>query len=216
MIEKYFIFENITLVIFAYLLGSIPSAVWIGRKYFGKDVRDFGSGNAGATNTFRVFGKKAGSIVLVLDILKGILAVNLVYLSSNFEQGSELFINFKMLLGLFAILGHIFPIFAKFKGGKGVATLVGIIFSINPTAALLTIAAFAIFFIAFNYVSLASVISAFLFPFFMYFVVDYKNEVALFYGIVLWIIILITHQKNVQRLLNQEESKMILFKKKRS
>src|ERR1700740_3421660 len=105
-------------LIAAYLMGSIPTAVWIGRIFYGIDVREYGSGNAGATNTFRVLGKKAGIPVLIIDILKGTAAVSLSFLS-GFQADTPFFTNFQIGLGIAALIGHIFPIFAGFRGGKG-------------------------------------------------------------------------------------------------
>src|SRR5574337_685732 len=109
---------QIIILIIAYLTGSIPSAVWIGKLFYGVDVREYGSGNAGATNTFRVLGKRAGIPVLLIDILKGIAAVQIPYLT-ELVPGTVHFINMQLVLGVAALFGHIFPLFAAFKGGKG-------------------------------------------------------------------------------------------------
>src|SRR5690606_18146286 len=114
------------LIFIAYLLGSVPTSIWIGKRFYKIDVREFGSGNAGATNTFRVLGKKAGIPVLIIDILKGTCAVALSYLS-GFEYGSAEFVNLQLGLGVAALIGHIFPVFAGFRGGKGVATMLGVV-----------------------------------------------------------------------------------------
>src|SRR6187200_3434 len=110
---------SISALLVAYLFGSIPTAVWIGQALYGIDVREYGSGNAGATNTFRVLGKKAGIPVLLLDILKGFLALQLVRFVGNYLPGTQQYVNFTLTLGIAALLGHIFPIFAGFRGGKG-------------------------------------------------------------------------------------------------
>lgn len=138
-------FPNIFGLVMAYLLGSIPSAVWIGLYFHNVDVREYGSGNAGATNTFRVIGKKAGFIVLLMDVLKGWLSVNIAHLSS-YEIGSTQFVNLQLVLGVGALIGHIFPVYAGFRGGKGIATLLGIMLAVHPFAALLSIAVFLIVF----------------------------------------------------------------------
>jgi glycerol-3-phosphate acyltransferase PlsY len=117
-------YSNLTLILMAYMLGSVPSAVWVGKMLYGIDVRDYGSGNAGATNTFRVLGKKAGLPVLIMDILKGFLAVKMVWLTGKYLPDTQQFINLELSLGIASLLGHIFPIFAGFRGGKGVATLI--------------------------------------------------------------------------------------------
>ncbi|MBL7713753.1 MAG: glycerol-3-phosphate acyltransferase, partial [Chitinophagaceae bacterium] len=122
---------DILLVLFAYLLGSIPSAVWVSKRFYGIDIREHGSGNAGATNTFRVLGKNAGVIVMIADMLKGFIAVKLSILST-YTWTSEPFVNLQVILGIAAVLGHIFPVWAGFRGGKGIATLFGMILGIQP------------------------------------------------------------------------------------
>jgi glycerol-3-phosphate acyltransferase PlsY len=124
-------------VILSYLLGSIPSAVWIGKMMFGIDVREHGSGNAGASNTFRVLGKKAGFFVLLIDFFKGLASTGLMFLQYDVIVHTTEFRNYQMLLGLVAVLGHVYPIFAGFKGGKGIATLLGAVVGISWYVALL-------------------------------------------------------------------------------
>eukprot|EP01034_Spumella_vulgaris_P011448 gene11448-14567_t len=131
--------EWVWLVLFlllGYLLGSIPSAVWIGKIFFKKDVRQFGSGNAGATNTFRVLGKTAGTVVLAMDILKGFFAVQLPHWAGVGFHTPGGMDDFAMLCGIAAVLGHLYPVFAGFKGGKGVATALGIVLAASPWASL--------------------------------------------------------------------------------
>ncbi|RMG78149.1 MAG: glycerol-3-phosphate 1-O-acyltransferase, partial [Bacteroidetes bacterium] len=149
-------FEHIIAIVIAYLMGSIPTAVWIGKIFYGIDVREYGSGNAGATNTFRVLGKKAGIPVLIIDILKGFFAVKLSYLFGGDILSHNQLINFQLTLGLAALLGHIFPIYVGFRGGKGIATLLGIMIAIHYQAALISFAIFTVIFIASKYVSLSS------------------------------------------------------------
>ena len=129
----------IFLVITAYIIGSIPSSIWIGKSYFGKDVRDFGSGNAGATNTFRILGKRAGIIVLMLDILKGVTAASLILYMPSVSNGTDQYINLQLLFGIFAVVGHIFPVFEHFNGGKGIATLFGMLIGIHYILSLIHI-----------------------------------------------------------------------------
>src|SRR5690606_30834882 len=158
----------IGIVILAYLFGSIPSAVWFGEAFYGVDVREYGSGNAGATNTFRVLGKKAGSIVMFVDILKGWTATNLPHLLDSTIVGvpnSVQFVNIQLALGGIAGLGHLFPIFAGFRGGKGVATLFGMVIAIHPGAALCCVSVFLITLLLTHYVSLSSILAGFTFPF---------------------------------------------------
>ena len=150
----------IALLITAYVLGSISSAVWIGKRYYGIDIREHGSKNAGATNMLRVLGRRAAIPVFIIDFLKGFIAVNLMSLMRYDESISPTWlINLKIVAVFVAVLGHIFPVFASFKGGKGVATLVGAIIGIQPSIALLCLVVWAIVFLAFHYVSLASIVA---------------------------------------------------------
>lgn len=205
------------IVILAYLFGSIPSAVWFGGAFYGVDVREYGSGNAGATNTFRVLGKKAGSIVMFVDILKGWTATNLPYLLDSGLVGipnSVQFVNFQLALGVIAVLGHLFPVFAGFRGGKGVATLFGMVLAIHPGAALLCVTVFLLILIFTHYVSLSSIMAGFTFPFSVAFVFHTSVPSVLLYGIAICALILVTHQKNIERLLKGHESKIYLFGKR--
>src|SRR5215211_115079 len=117
--------KEVLLIVSAYLIGSFPSAVVISKLFFGVDIREYGSGNAGATNTFRVLGPKWGTVVMIVDMLKGTAAVSLALLLPQYADNETLFLNLQICLGLAAVLGHIFPIWAEFRGGKGVATLFG-------------------------------------------------------------------------------------------
>ncbi|HLT88368.1 MAG TPA: glycerol-3-phosphate 1-O-acyltransferase PlsY [Sphingobacterium sp.] len=209
----------IGIVILAYLFGSIPSAVWFGEAFYGVDVREYGSGNAGATNTFRVLGKKAGSIVMFVDIFKGWTATNLPYLLDSTIVGipsSVQFVNFQLALGVIAVLGHLFPIFAGFRGGKGVATLFGMVIAIHPEAALCCVSVFLLTLIITHYVSLSSILAGFTFPFSIAFIFHTSVPAVLLYGIAICALILVTHQKNIERLLKGHESKIYLFKRKKS
>ncbi|SFS81920.1 glycerol-3-phosphate 1-O-acyltransferase PlsY [Sphingobacterium wenxiniae] len=207
------------IVVLAYLFGSIPSAVWFGEAFYGVDVREYGSGNAGATNTFRVLGKKAGSIVMFVDILKGWTATNLPHLLDSTIVGvpnSVQFVNIQLALGVIAVLGHLFPIFAGFRGGKGVATLFGMVIAIHPGAALCCVSVFLITLLLTHYVSLSSILAGFTFPFSVAFIFHTSVPAVLLYGIAICALILVTHQKNIERLLKGHESKIYLFKRKNS
>lgn len=204
---------NILYLIGAYLLGSIPSSVWIGKRFYKTDVREYGSGNAGATNTFRVLGKKAGIPVLLIDILKGFCAVNLAHLS-NYIPNSNQFINLQLVLGIAALLGHIFPIFASFRGGKGIATLLGIILAVHFYAALFSIGIFVCVLLISNYVSLSSMIAAITFPINVILVFKTTVPSLIIFSLLIAIMVLITHQKNIERLLRKEESKAKIIKRK--
>lgn len=205
---------NITLLISAYLIGSIPSAVWIGKFFYKTDVREYGSGNAGATNVFRVLGKKAGIPVLLIDVLKGFLAVSLAYFSS-YSFKSNQYINLQLVLGIASLIGHIFPIFASFRGGKGIATLLGIILAVHPYAALISMGIFIVVLLLSKYVSLGSIIAAVAFPVIIIVLFKVKTPSLIIFSILIAIMVIITHQKNIERLLRKEESKAKLIKKKK-
>lgn len=202
-------------VLLAYLYGSIPTAVWFGQAFYGVDVREYGSGNAGATNTFRVLGPKAGAVVMFVDIFKGWTATNLAYLIEAGQGASNMqFVNYQLALGVIAVLGHLFPIFAGFRGGKGVATLFGMILAIHAPAALLCVSVFILILLSTKYVSLSSIMAGFTFPFSIAFIFKTSIPSVLLYGIAICALILITHQKNIERLLKGKESKIYLFKSK--
>ena len=155
----------ITMIIIAYLLGSIPSAVWIGKKYYGIDIREHGSKNAGTTNMLRVLGRRAALPVFLLDFLKGFVAVTLTEILKYDAYINDMWlINIKIIAVFAAVLGHIFPIFAGFRGGKGVATLVGAITGIYPPVVLLCFAVWVVILMMTHYVSLASIVAGCCFP----------------------------------------------------
>lgn len=205
---------NGILVLIAYLLGSVPSAVWIGRLVYGIDVREHGSGNAGATNTFRVLGKNAGFPVLLLDMFKGFLAVKLA-LISEYSSDSQVFMNLQIILGIAAIIGHIFPVWAGFRGGKGIATLLGAILAIHYQAAVISMAVFLLVFILTHYVSLSSIIGSLMFPISIILYFQINSPTFIFCSLLVWILVLVTHQKNIERLLRRQESKIFILKKRR-
>jgi glycerol-3-phosphate acyltransferase PlsY len=208
---------SLSALILAYLFGSIPMAVWIGQAFYGIDIREYGSGNAGATNTFRVLGKKAGIAVMFLDIFKGYTATNLAYLiglSLTGPQDSVQFVNYQLALGVTAVFGHLFPVFAGFRGGKGVATLFGMILAVHTEAAMLCVLTFVVFLLVFKYVSLSSIMAGFSFPLSIIFIFQSPIRSVLLYGMCICILILVTHQKNIERLLKGEEPRVDLFKRK--
>lgn len=208
---------SISALIAAYLCGSIPSAVWIGQAFYGIDVREYGSGNAGATNTFRVLGTKAGIAVMVIDILKGWTATNLAFLIGLSVTGPPhhiQFTNYQLALGITAVMGHLFPIFAGFRGGKGIATLCGMIFAVHLQAALLCVLVFLVVLLISKYVSLSSISAGFTFPLSVIFIFHSPLRSIVLYGMCICILILVTHQKNIERLLKGKESKVNFFKKK--
>jgi glycerol-3-phosphate acyltransferase PlsY len=204
----------IFLGIIAYVIGSIPSSIWIGKSYFGKDVRDFGSGNAGATNTFRVLGKRAGIIVLLLDILKGVTAASLILYMSSVSQETDQYVNLQLLFGILAVLGHIFPVFENFNGGKGIATLFGMLIGIHYILAVACVALFIIVLLLTRYVSLSSILATISFPILTIYIFNRDEPLFIAFGIAAALMVVITHKKNIVRLLNGEETKANLFKSK--
>ncbi len=205
---------KLLLIFTAYLIGSISSSVWIGRYFYGVDVRDHGSGNAGFTNTVRVLGWKAGLPVFLIDILKGFIAVSLVRVNVNYIPGTVDFINFQLILGAAVVLGHIFPIFFGFRGGKGVATLLGLLLAIQPQVTLICLAVFVVVFITTRYVSLSSIIAGIAFPILNLFVFHTSALSLIIFSMIVSILLLLTHQKNIERLLNKEESRAKIIKKR--
>jgi glycerol-3-phosphate acyltransferase PlsY len=205
---------NILALVFAYLIGSIPTSVWLGKFYHGIDIREHGSGNAGATNTFRIFGKKLGIIVLIVDILKGWIAVKLFYVLYESGQSVDELFNLKIRLGICALLGHVFPIYVGFKGGKGVATLLGIILALNHEAALMSIGVFLLVFIISGYVSLSSITAGLFFPVVVMVISKTSQPAMVVFALMISVAVIITHQKNIERLLSKKESRINLFNRK--
>ena len=149
----------VAFLVLSYLIGSIPTAVWVGKRFYQKDVRDFGSGNAGATNTFRVLGYKAGIIVLLIDVIKGWICAYVFARQLHPSFLSNPAVNTQISFGLAAIVGHIYPIFANFRGGKGVATALGIIIALHPEAAFSCIGVFIVVLLVSRIVSLSSMLA---------------------------------------------------------
>ncbi|MBL6667670.1 MAG: glycerol-3-phosphate 1-O-acyltransferase PlsY [Crocinitomicaceae bacterium] len=205
----------IIVIFIGYMLGSIPSAVWVGKFFHGIDIREHGSKNAGATNTFRVFGNKSGTIVLAMDILKGYAAASIPLLLSHMYIGFKDEVLILQLTASFcAIMGHVFPVLAKFKGGKGVASTLGIIIAINPETAFICLGCFIVVFIVWKYVSLGAIVASVLFPFVSYFFMLEDARIMIIFSIMISLIVLFSHRKNMQRLLRGEENKMNFLKRK--
>ncbi|WP_118972624.1 glycerol-3-phosphate 1-O-acyltransferase PlsY [Taibaiella koreensis] len=204
----------IFLLTLAYLIGSIPTAVWVSKRIYGLDIRDHGSGNAGATNTFRVLGKKAGIGVMLVDMLKGFAAVYLSYLSMH-SPGSEQMTNLQVGLGLCAVVGHIFPIWAGFRGGKGIATLFGMILAIHPIVAGSLVIVFLVMLFLTRYVSLSSMVASVAFPVLILFIFKDKAPEMSYklFAIATACMVVLTHHKNISRLIAGNESKVKLIKR---
>ena len=200
------------LVLGAYLLGSIPTSVWLGRALKGIDLREHGSGNAGATNAFRVLGKPIGTAVLILDMLKGFLAVKLVLLQHEIDPGSESWMLLKIGLGLLAVTGHIFPVFAGFRGGKGVATITGIALALHPFAALAAMGIYLLVFLVTKISALGSLIAVLTYPVWIIWVFRSEYLSIRIFSLVVVVLVLITHRSNILRLVKGEEKS--LFRKK--
>ena len=185
----------ILMLIIGYLLGSIPSGVWIGKIFYNKDIRNYGSGNMGTTNTFRVLGKKAGIVVLLMDMLKGTITACLPFI---FHVNVSV-----LLIGLSAILGHVFPIFAGFRGGKAVATSVGVLLVYNP---LFFTIAWSIFIITLYISSMVSVASMLGFTLVSIISLFFNDRVLTIVAIVLTIFVFARHWKNIERIKNGTEN----------
>lgn len=198
----------------AYLLGSVPSSVWIGKRFFGVDVREHGSGNAGATNTFRVLGKQAGSIVLALDILKGWIATQLPVWLGQSTNIDSLFL-WQMAFGLCAIMGHIYSVFLNFKGGKGVAASLGMAISLHWAASLIAVVVFLLVLLVSHFVSLGSMLATLAFALVVNF--ELLGATSVYFKYFSWFmvaLVIYTHRSNIKRLLGGNENKVYLFGKK--
>lgn len=188
----------ITLLIFSYLLGSIPNALWIGKVFKNIDVREYGSGNVGATNATRVLGWKLGFLTFLLDVLKGSFFVMIArYMNMS---------DYKLvLIGFVAIIGHSFSIYLKFKGGKAVATSLGVLLVLIPKVILILLLVFFAVFLKTKYVSLASIISAILLPIIT--ILVYNILVYNIFTFIIGVIVVLRHKSNILNLINGKEDK---------
>lgn len=200
------------LIIIAYLLGSIPTALIISKKYFGIDIRDYGSGNMGATNTFRVLGSKYGTLVMVIDIVKGVAAVLLYNFLPHYLNNELDRTNFMIGLGCAAVVGHIFPIFANFKGGKGVATLFGMILAVQPVIAVSCVGVFLLVLYLTRYVSLSSILAALMLPVSVLWIWNEHEVLYRIFALLVALMVVFTHQKNIGRILRGVESRIPILK----
>ena len=191
--------ELILVISISYLMGSIPFGLILTKVFLKKDIRNVGSGNIGATNVLRTGNKLIGYFTLILDVLKAVIPV--LYVKLNFPE-------LVYISSLSAFIGHVFPIWLKFKGGKGVATYVGILFSINYFFGIIFIVSWLIIFFISKYSSLGSILSSLLIPIFIFSNSSYENQ---YFFIIMFVLILYTHRENVKRLINKEESKTKIY-----
>ncbi len=204
--------KELLLIFIAYLLGSIPTALIISRHFFGVDIRDYGSGNMGATNTFRVLGSRYGTIVMIFDMLKGMAAVALYnFLPYYFHNELER-TNFMIGLGLAAVAGHIFPIFAGFRGGKGVATLFGMLLAVQPIIAVSCVGVFLFVLYLTRYVSLSSILAALCLPICVLWIWNEHEVMYRVFALLVAALVVLTHQKNIGRILRGVESRIPILK----
>jgi len=191
--------ELILTISISYLMGSIPFGLILTKVFLKKDIRKIGSGNIGATNVLRTGNKLIGYITLILDVLKAMIPV--LYIKFNFPE-------LVYISSLSVFIGHIFPVWLKFKGGKGVATYVGILFSINYFLGIIFFFSWLIIFFISKYSSLGSILSSLLIPIFIFLNSSYENQ---YFFIIMFVLILYTHRENVKRLINKEESKTKIY-----
>jgi acyl phosphate:glycerol-3-phosphate acyltransferase len=204
--------NELLVIVLAYLIGSIPTALWVSRYFFDIDIRDYGSGNAGATNTYRVLGSKWGTLVMIVDMLKAIVAVKLAFLLPDAYEYELYLINMQIGLGLAAVLGHVFPIWANFRGGKGVASLFGMVLGIQPNVALCCVGIFILVLYLTRWVSLSSILASVAFPIFILIIFNEPEHLYRVFAVIVALMVLFTHQKNIGRLLKGNESKVPILK----
>lgn len=185
-------------IVLAYLLGSIPSGLIVGKLFYQTDIREHGSGNLGGTNTFRVLGKKAGLIVTIGDVLKGTLSIIIPMLFSPIEVNL-------LVIGVFSVIGHMYPVFAQFKGGKAVATSGGLVLGLSPLLFFIILASFFMFLYITKYVSLSSIITSFIAVITALVMSRYD---LLILTAVLLAFIIYRHIPNIKRILNKTEPKI--------
>ena len=204
--------NELLLIVLAFLIGSIPTSVWISRWFFDIDIRDYGSGNPGATNTYRILGPTWGTWVMIIDMLKGIAAIKLALLLPQYIPNETDFINLQIGLGLAAVLGHIFPIWADLRGGKGVATLFGMVLGIQPLVAVCCVGVFLLVLYLTRFVSLSSILASVAFPVFILVIFNEPEHLYRIFAIAVALMVLLTHQKNIGRLFRGDENKVSILK----
>src|SRR6186713_2725144 len=204
--------NELLIIVLAYLIGSIPTSVWVSHYFFGIDIRDYGSGNAGATNTYRVLGQKWGTIVMIADMGKAIVAVKLAFFLPYVFENDLYLVNMQLGLGLAAVLGHIFPIWADFRGGKGIATLFGMVLGIQANVAVCCVGVFLLVLYLTRFVSLSSILASIAFPIFILVIFNEPEPLYRIFAIAVGLLVILTHQKNIGRLLQGNESKVPILK----
>ncbi|HDO7200138.1 TPA: glycerol-3-phosphate 1-O-acyltransferase PlsY [Staphylococcus aureus] len=196
----------IVMLLLSYLIGAFPSGFVIGKLFFKKDIRQFGSGNTGATNSFRVLGRPAGFLVTFLDIFKGFITVFFpLWLPVHADGPISTFFTNGLIVGLSAILGHVYPVYLKFQGGKAVATSAGVVLGVNPILLLILAIIFFIVLKIFKYVSLASIVAAICCVIGSLIIQDY---ILLVVSFLVSIILIIRHRSNIARIFRGEEPKI--------
>ena len=208
------ILNTVLVFVLAYLLGSIPSAVWIGKKFHKIDIREHGSGNAGTANVIRIMGWKTGIPVLLIDVAKGWTAASLPVFFNLAKPDSAAIINLQILAGVIAIIGHIFPVFAGFKGGKGVATVFGTLLALKFFLTLSCFGVFLAMFLVTGIISVSSMAAGLAFPIFLFTIFETPSLVFKIFSVFVATSLLITHRKNIVRLLKGEESRLFKWGKK--
>ena len=191
--------ELFIIILCSYLIGSIPFGFLLTKFFLKKDIRDIGSGNIGATNALRTGNKAIGYSTLSLDILKAVLPV--IFIKFNYPD-------YIYLSSLCVFIGHVFPLWLKFKGGKGIATYVGILFCIDLMFGLIFIFTWLIIYLIFKYSSLSSLIASLSIPAYLLLFLNGKN---IFFFLIMFVLIFFTHRKNIKRLINKEESKTKIY-----
>ncbi|MEA3447172.1 MAG: glycerol-3-phosphate 1-O-acyltransferase PlsY [Bacteroidota bacterium] len=201
----------IIIIVVAYLMGSFNAAYWFGKWFHGIDIREHGSKNAGATNLLRVAGWKIALPAFIIDVAKAFGAASLASLQNLWTDGSEAFMILQISLGILAVIGHLFPLFSGFRGGKGVASTLGVVIAVHPLAALSAAGVFLLMFLITRIVSVSSMIAGISFPLFLLFVFKVNTSALLIFSVIVAILLLISHKENIKKLLKGEE-KPLRFK----
>jgi glycerol-3-phosphate acyltransferase PlsY len=206
------VFEVVIVAVLSYLTGSIPSALWAGRLTRGIDIREHGSGNVGTTNTFRVLGWKAGVAVAAVDLWKGWFSAQ--YIAKIVPHHPEYHVVVSMMAGIIAVIGHMFPLYSGFKGGKGALTAGGVMLGVVPISALLAIGTFLVLLFTTRYASVASMLAAMSFPLYALIGLDksiHDGPYVLAAGIILPLFVVVKHRSNISRLIRGTESRLPPF-----